>query len=75
MLPLQTMTDSSFQTLEALGFHLIRNVKQAIDSFRSPYLRNWHARISLEKPAAISFAETPVVELRQDLEADGKALD
>lgn len=61
------MEGSSFETLEALGYHLIREVRPVMASFISAKENSWRARVSINKPSAIPFAETPVVEIRQDI--------
>ncbi|KAF5125515.1 hypothetical protein E5D57_010203 [Metarhizium anisopliae] len=60
------MTDSSFETIEALladmalriTTHLVRNHEPPADG------EGWQLGIAVEKPIAVVFADAPCVELR-----------
>ncbi|KAK2593062.1 hypothetical protein QQS21_009228 [Conoideocrella luteorostrata] len=62
----QAMSESSFETIEALvadlaihmKAHLAKNHKAPLDG------HGWHLKIAVEKPIAVVFADAPCVELR-----------
>lgn len=58
---LQTMEESSFETLEALGAELANKIAAQVQAHI--LLSGSHIRIRLEKPAAIPLAEGPVIEI------------
>lgn len=62
------MESSSFETLEALGSHLGREVLRRLRSHIEensypPIPKDCQARIILEKPVAVPLADCPVVEV------------
>ncbi|KAI9904828.1 hypothetical protein N3K66_001357 [Trichothecium roseum] len=61
----QRMTDSSFETLEALALVLARAVKEwlAAHSERPTGGGGWKLTVTLEKPVAVPFADASCVEL------------
>ncbi|KAI0154845.1 hypothetical protein GGR57DRAFT_465213 [Xylariaceae sp. FL1272] len=62
-----TIQDSCFETLEALGTHLgniILNDFRIGDNQQAMRERGWQVRICLEKPIAVPFADCPSVEVR-----------
>jgi hypothetical protein len=61
------MEETSFETLEALGHHLILVIRRDFKPWSVQVLsepHNWEVAVKMEKPTAIPFAEAPVVELR-----------
>ncbi|KAH7163063.1 dihydropteroate synthase [Dactylonectria estremocensis] len=60
------MTESSFETLEALATkvasHITKHLKS--DLGNSPSTQSWHLQIGFEKPTAVPFADAACVELR-----------
>ena len=74
LIPLWTIEESSFQTLEALATHVGRRI---LKYFLSPIVVHrggggTHERIKicLEKPTAVTFAEAPAVEILIDSNPD-----
>ncbi|KAI1334745.1 serine/threonine-protein kinase psk1 [Xylariaceae sp. FL0016] len=62
-----TMGESSFETLEALGTHLANKILLEFRIGENPQPmreRGWGVKICLEKPIAVPFAECPSVEVR-----------
>lgn len=59
------MTESSFETIEALvGDLAVRMTGYLVERHRAPEDGGgWHLRIAVEKPVAVVFADAPCVEL------------
>lgn len=61
------MEKSSFETLEALGAHLAKNIKKDFRPNPKELVsgdEGWQMKICMEKPTAVPFAECPIVEMR-----------
>ncbi len=57
------MEESSFETLESLSTHLARRVIKHFVYQYTPKVHASRVRIILKKPSAVTFAESPVVEV------------
>ncbi|KAK0748178.1 hypothetical protein B0T21DRAFT_406716 [Apiosordaria backusii] len=56
----KALEESSFETLEALGTHLIDEVEKVFVN-----ARDYTVKVRMEKPIAVPLAECPVVEVRR----------
>ncbi|KLU87755.1 hypothetical protein MAPG_06748 [Magnaporthiopsis poae ATCC 64411] len=66
-LAVKIIGDSTFETLEALGSHLVRGIISDFkplptQTYSGPL--GWQIKISMEKPTAVPFADAPSVEIR-----------
>ncbi|KAI6380442.1 hypothetical protein MCOR25_001635 [Pyricularia grisea] len=66
-LVVKTVEGTSFETLEALGAHLVDRITTAFrpqpeQTYSGP--SGWQIKIRMEKPTAVPFAEAPCVEIR-----------
>lgn len=61
----QTMSESAFETLEALAAELTVRVAQHMHGTHTPVVEHgWDVKVILEKPVAVPFAEAACVELK-----------
>ncbi|KAK4461124.1 hypothetical protein QBC42DRAFT_270854 [Cladorrhinum samala] len=56
----KALEESSFETLEALGSHLIDRVEEGYVN-----AQDYHVHILMEKPIAVPLADCPIVEVRR----------
>lgn len=66
-LVVKTVEGTSFETLEALGAHLVNRITTAFrpqpkQTYSGP--SGWQIKVRMEKPTAVPFAEAPCVEIR-----------
>lgn len=60
---LQTIEESSFETLESLAQHITDRIIRRWSYFHTPKGIYSQVRITLEKPSAVTFADAPAIEI------------
>ncbi|KAK4193540.1 hypothetical protein QBC35DRAFT_109438 [Podospora australis] len=56
----KALQESAFETLEALGAHLIDRIEEGYVN-----ARDYHVHVEMEKPIAVPLADCPIVEVRR----------